>query len=66
MRVSHFRPGGAFLCEAEMPLLPQSEGGIVPKFREDDGVFAPQTMTLFLKEYKYPLPATQTITLEKL
>lgn len=47
-----------------MPLLPQSEGGIVPKFREDDAVFAPETMTLFLKEYKYPLPVTQMTTLE--
>lgn len=38
---------------AEMPFLPQSERGTVPHFREDDAVFAAQT--LLLKEYKCPL-----------
>lgn len=63
-RVSHSRPGGGFLQEAEMPLPPQSEGGISPNFREDDAEFAPQPMTLFLKEYKCLLPTTQVTTLE--
>lgn len=57
-------PGGAFLQEAEMPPPPQSQRGRTPNFKEDDAVFAPQAMTLFLKEYKCPLPMTRVTTLE--
>lgn len=63
-RVSHSGPGGGFLQEAEMPLPPQSEGGISPNFREDDAEFTPQIMSLYLKEYKCLLPTTQVTTLE--
>lgn len=47
-----------------MPLPPRSQRGRTPNFKEDDAVFAPQAMTLFLKEYKCPLPTTRVTTLE--
>lgn len=37
-----------------MSFLPQFERRRVPKAREDDTLFAAQTVALFLKEYSYP------------
>lgn len=47
---------GFFLPQAQMPLPPHSDRGIIPRFKEDDAVFGPRTTTLFSRNTSVPCP----------